>query len=239
MTSPTSPFRILLVDDEYLALQLLEQYLSQIPNVVVVDKCKSALAAREVLRQETIDILFLDIQMPSLSGVDFLRSLSQPPAVVFTTAYRDYAVDAFDLNAVDYLVKPFPFERFVQALDKAQAACRPPVGDLIIPQKSRDFFTIKVDGRLVKVLFADILFVEGLKEYVRIVCTDDRYVTYERMKNMEDLLPGPAFLRVHKSYIVAKDRVKALEGNQLVIGEHKIPISRSKREEVVQAIFLE
>ncbi len=237
----TKPIRILLVDDEYLALQLLEEYLGRLPNVELVDKCKSALVAMNVLQKEVVDLVFLDIQMPSLSGVELLKSLAHPPVVVFTTAYREFAADAFDLNAADYLVKPFPFERFLQAFQKAQAELnrRHLPAELIVPEKSQDFITIKVDGRLVKVRFDDILFVEGLKEYVRIVCRGERHVTLERMKNMEEILPAYQFMRVHKSYIVSKSAVKALEGNQLVVDDHKIPISRSRREDVVQAIFLE
>lgn len=232
----------LLVDDEYLALNLMLEFASKIPDIEVIDKVKSPLDALTILNQKPIDLLFLDIQMPSLSGTNLLKSLKQPPVTVFTTAYSDYAIEAFDLNAVDYLLKPFSFERFLQAVNKAKEQLHirtqpTSAPALVIPTQSQDFFTIKVDGNLTKVHFSDILFVEGLKEYIRIVCRNARLVTYERLGKLEDLLPADQFLRVHKSYIVAKDKVEALEGNRLVIEKHKIPISRTKKEGVVDAIF--
>lgn len=228
------PIKTLLIDDEYLALNLLEEFISKLPDLEVAGKFKSPIQALEVLQTGQIDLLFLDIQMPSISGVNLLKSLPQAPVTIFTTAYADYAVEAFDLNAVDYLLKPFSFERFLQAVQKAKSQLQAPT--LIVPAQSKDFFTIKVDGQLVKVRFEDILFVEGLKEYVRLVCRNARLVTYERLTNLEDILPDN-FMRVHKSYIVAKDKVEALEGNRLVIGDHKIPISRDKKEMVVQEVF--
>lgn len=230
------PIKTLLIDDEYLALNLLEEFISKLPELEVVGKFKSPIQALDVLQRGQIDLLFLDIQMPSISGVNLLKSLPQAPVTIFTTAYADYAVEAFDLNAVDYLLKPFSFERFLQSVQKAKEhpQLRPPT--LIVPNESKDFFTIKVDGQLTKVRFDDILFVEGLKEYVRLVCRNARLVTYERLTNLEDILPDN-FMRVHKSYIVAKDKVEALEGNRLVIGDHKIPISRDKKEVVVQEVF--
>jgi len=236
--------RTLLVDDEYLALNLLEEFIKKVPGLEVAGKAKSPLKALEILGQQAVDLMFLDIQMPALSGNNLLRTLKHPPLTIFTTAYSDYAVEAFGLNAVDYLLKPFSFERFLQAVNKAreQLDYSERAGEraqLVLPRESRDFFSIKVDGKVVKVRFADILFIEGLKEYVRFVCRDARHVTLESLKNLEELLPADGFLRVHKSYIVAKDKVQSLNGNMLEIGQFKIPISRSKREEVVQAIFFE
>lgn len=232
----------LLVDDEYLALNLMVEFASKIPDIEVIDKVKSPLDALTILNQKPIDLLFLDIQMPSLSGTNLLKSLKHPPVTIFTTAYSDYAIEAFDLNAVDYLLKPFSFERFLQAVNKAKEQLHirtqpTSAPALVIPTQSQDFFTIKVDGNLTKVHFSDILFVEGLKEYIRIVCRNARLVTYERLGKLEDLLPADQFLRVHKSYIVAKDKVEALEGNRLVIEKYKIPISRTKKEGVVDSIF--
>lgn len=233
-----NPIRTLIVDDEYLALQLLETYISQIEGLSLVAKIKSPIQALEVLQNQEVDLLFLDIQMPGLSGINLLQTLHRPPVTVFTTAYADFAVNAFNLNAVDYLLKPFSFERFLQAVGKARQHIQrnaPSPTQPSTPDKT--FMSIKVDGKLVKVNYADILFIEGLKEYVRVVCRDSRLVTLESLKNLEDSLPAGQFLRVHKSYIVAIDKVRAIEGNQLDMGTHKIPISRSKREEVVSIIF--
>lgn len=229
-----SALRTLLVDDEFLALQLLENYVAQVEDLTLVDKLKSPVQAMTLLQTQPVDLLFLDIQMPGLSGLNLLQSLPRPPVTIFTTAYPDYALNAFDLNAVDYLLKPFSFERFMQAVAKARQLMPPAV---VYQPPDREFMTVKVDGKLAKVRFADILFIEGLKEYVRIVCPDQRLVTLESLKNLEDTLPSGRFLRVHKSYIVATDRVHSIEGNLLHLGAHKIPVSRSKRDEVVAAIF--
>ena len=236
----TKPYQVLLVDDEYLALELLENYLQHIPNVSIVDKCKSPLRALEILRQQQVDILFLDVQMPSLSGVDLLKTLDEPPLTIFTTAYRDYAVEAFDLSAVDYLVKPFSLSRFLQAFAKAQQALLPRQEATLLPspEVAKDYFTVKVDSKLVRIRFAEVQYVEGLKEYVRIVTVRARYVTYERMKRMEGLLPVSDFVRVHKSYIVGKQHVKSLEGNLLEVGVQHIPISRGRREMVINELFV-
>ncbi len=233
------PIKILLVDDEYLALNLLENYIQQLPDLEIVRKVKSPLEALEVLNGQPVDLLFLDIQMPMLSGNNLLKSLPDPPLTIFTTAYDSYALEAFDLNVVDYLLKPFSFERFVQAVQKARPLLQKTANEVPEPisNSDPDFFTIKVDGAIRKVHYDDILYIEGLKEYVRIVCTQERLVTLERLKNLETALPPGRFLRVHKSFIVAVDKVRALEGNQLEIGTQKIPISRNRRDEVVRLIF--
>jgi DNA-binding LytR/AlgR family response regulator len=231
--------KTLLVDDEYLALNLLEEFTGKVPDLEVVEKVKSPMRALEILHQTPVDLLFLDIQMPTLSGNNLLKTLKNPPLTIFTTAYSDYAIEAFELNAVDYLLKPFSFERFLQAVNKAKEQLQKKTAepDIVVPRVSRDFFSIKVDGKIVKVYFDDILYIEGLKEYVRIVCRDARLVTLESLKNLEDLLPADNFVRVHKSYIVAKNKVQSLNGNMLEIGKQKIPISRGKRDEIVEWIF--
>lgn len=237
------PVQVLLVDDEYLALNLLEGFVSQVPDLEIVGKAKSPMRALEILSESKVDLLFLDIQMPTLSGVNLLKTLKHPPVVIFTTAYSDYAIQAFDLNAIDYLLKPFSFERFLQAVNKAREQLliqtRPAAGATLAPTaETPGHLTVKVDGKLVRIDLADILFIEGLKEYVRIVCPNNqRYVTLESLKNLEDMLPAEGFVRVHKSYIVARPKVRALDGNQLEIAHYKIPISRSKRDEIVALLF--
>jgi two-component system, LytTR family, response regulator LytT len=252
-------YKVLLVDDEFLALNLMAQFIGELADLEIVGKCKSAIQALEVLQQQHVDILFLDIQMPVLSGTKMLKTLHHAPATIFTTAYSEHAVEAFDLNAVDYLLKPFAFERFLQAVNKAkeflnrhypfrEGGTDPSVSNLILNQNEetegkiaeqpiKEFLAMKVDGKIEKIIIADILYIEGLKEYVKIVCSTRYYVAYESMKNLEDSLPSVDFLRVHKSYIVAKRRVQALDGNQLDIGKVKIPISRERKEEIVKAIF--
>ena len=231
--------RTLLVDDEYLALNLLEAYAQQVPDLEIVGKEKLPMKALERLQQGQVDLLFLDIQMPVLSGNNLLKTLQNPPLVVFTTAYTEYAIEAYDLNVVDYLLKPFPFERFLQAVQKAKQLLNArQAGSPAQSSAATDFLSLKVDGKLVKVFVDDILYIEGLKEYVRFVCSGNRkYVTLESLRNLEELLPSQQFSRVHKSYIVAKTKVSALDGNMLEIGTVKIPISRGKRDEVVADIF--
>lgn len=230
--------RTLLVDDEFLALDLLENFAKEIQDLEIVEKVKNPLRALEILNNQPVDLLFLDIQMPALSGVNLLRTLRHPPVVVFTTAYSDFAIEAFDLNAVDYLLKPFSFERFLQAVGKAkeQLKLRMPPGQTA-DAENKAYFTAKVDGKLVRIQFDQVLFIEGLKEYVRIVCRDGRYVTLESLQRLEGVLPNGNFLRVHKSYIVAKDKVQSLNGNMLEIDKYRIPISRSKKDEVVEWVF--
>lgn len=229
--------RTMLVDDEYLALNLLETFVEKVPGLEVIAKTKSPIEAVDILQREEIDLLFLDIQMPTLSGNNLLKTLKHPPLTIFTTAYTDYALEAFELDIVDYLLKPFAFERFLQAVNKAKQLLPIQATSIQSTLIAKDFFSIKVDGKIVKLYYDDVLYVEGLKEYVRFVCKEGRFVTLESLKNLEAILPKDQFIRVHKSFIVAKQYVQSVEGNQLAIGQQKIPISRSKREAIVQAIF--
>jgi two-component system, LytTR family, response regulator LytT len=233
----TKNIKILLVDDEYLALNLLEQYASELPDLELVAKVKSSIQALDILQKEPIDLLFLDIQMPTLSGISLLKTLKNPPVTIFTTAYSDYAIEAFDLNVVDYLLKPFAFERFLQGVNKAKAQLQKSQ----IPTALSDvknYMVMKVDGKIEKITIPDILYIEGLKEYIKIVTPQRTYVTLESMKNMEETLAQHDFIRTHKSYIVSKKWVQSLDGNLLDLGAKiKIPISRERKEVVVQAIF--
>jgi len=227
--------KVLLVDDEFLALQLLENFVKEVPELELVAKTKSPMEAQNILSNTNIDLLFLDIQMPTLSGVNLLKNLKNPPLTIFTTAYSDYALTAFDLNVIDYLLKPFSFERFLQAVHKAQRQLS--TSNPIHKKDSPHFLSVKANSKIVKVLVDDILFIEGLKEYVKIVCATDNIVTFERLKNLETILPANQFLRVHKSYIINTAKVTSIEGNLLTIGTHFIPISRGKKEMVVKRIF--
>lgn len=233
--------QVLLVDDEYLALQLLESFVNKLPNLEIVGKIKSPIQAMDILNKEEIDILFLDIQMPTLSGTNLLKTLKRKPITIFTTAYSEYALDAFDLDAIDYLLKPFSFERFLQAVNKAKEQLKSRkniiVSEEVSEEKTEEYFAVKSDAKIVKVFFNDILYIEGLKEYVRIICENEKIVTLERLKNMEVLLPSKKFLRVHKSYIINISKVKSVEGNRLQLGKHLIPISRGKKDMVMERIF--
>lgn len=227
--------KTLLVDDEFLALNLLEEFIKKFPQLEVVGKVKSAIDAASFLNDNDVDLMFLDIQMPHLSGNQFLKSLQNPPLTIFTTAYADYAVEAFSLNAIDYLLKPFSFERFFQAIQKAEKEIN--TRNKKTNTEKKDFITIKSDGVLHKINLKDIVVVEGLKEYLKIICTNKKYVILDSMKNMEELLPDEYFIRIHKSYIVAKNRITSLEGFFVYLGKIKLPISRTKKKEIMELVF--
>jgi two-component system, LytTR family, response regulator LytT len=221
---------ILLLDDEYLALNLLEGYLLQVieqgRDFTLVGKAKHPLKAMEILEQGGVDILFLDIQMPNVSGVNLLKTLQRKPVAVFTTAYNEYAIEAFDLDVVDYLVKPIAFERFLQALNKAVRAVNAKQSSPLILEKTPQQHTatsgsvsISADGKLLKIPFSDIFYCEAAKEYVILHTTQGKIMTLERMKRLEELLPMPDFVRVHRSFIVASAKVKSLEGAMLNVAE--------------------
>jgi DNA-binding LytR/AlgR family response regulator len=227
--------KCLLVDDEHLALALLEKFIGQIPDLEIVEKCKSPIRAVELLQSEPVDLLFLDIQMPILSGTNLLRAVTKKPVTIFTTAYSQYALDAFELDAVDYLVKPYAFERFEHAVQKARDALR--LRDLNAAAGPEGILTVKADRKWIKIPFSDILYVEGWKEYVKIFTEHEKIVTLESLNNLEGTLPESHFLRVHKSFIVAKDRVQKMDGDDLVIGAARIPVARARKKAVVEALF--
>lgn len=227
--------RCLLVDDEHFALALLEKFIGDTPGLEVAASCKSPVRAIEILQNEPIDLLFLDIQMPILSGTNLLRTVSRKPLTIFTTAYPQHAAEAFDLDAVDYLLKPYSFERFTHAVEKAKNA-------LGMRQREADLaghhLTVKADRQWVKIALADICYIEGWKEYVKIFTDNQKVVTLESLNNLENTLPAEHFLRVHKSFIVAKNRVQKMDGDALTLtGDARIPVARARKKEVVETLF--
>ncbi|MEO1258271.1 MAG: LytTR family DNA-binding domain-containing protein [Bacteroidota bacterium] len=223
----------LVVDDEPVARKGIAGYVEQIPFLNLSGTCKSALEANEFLRQNTIDLLFLDIQMPDLTGTDFIRSLDNPPAVIFTTAYREYAIDGFELNAIDYLVKPISFQRFLKSANKAlshfeKSQPPAPAGE----ENEIDHFFIKSDGQFIKIKLEDVLYFESEKDYVFIFTKKKRYLNLISLKQLEKQLPPEKFIRVHRSYIVALDKVEMMEGHKLIIQGKEIPVSRNSQEMV-------
>lgn len=229
-------FRCLLVDDEHLALTLLEKFVADTPGLEVVAACKSPIRAIEMLQSEPIDLLFLDIQMPILSGLNLLKSVSRKPVTIFTTAYPQHALEAFDLDAVDYLLKPYSFERFSHAVEKALVLLRQRAAQNIAQPDGH--LTVKADRQWVKIPIADIRYIEGWKEYVKIYLDNEKVVTLESLNNLEATLPAAHFLRVHKSFIVAKNRVQKMDGETLVlIGNARVPVARARKKEVVSELF--
>ncbi len=228
----------IIIDDEPLARQGLKEYIRDTEFLYLAGEFEYPLKAMSILGGQGTDLVFLDIEMPKLNGLEFTRSLQHPPLVIFTTAYPQYAVDGFDVNAVDYLVKPFSFNRFLKAAMKAKTLLE---GKLKIPGVSsppvQDYFFIKADGKLLKITFNDIIFVEALQNYVAIYTAAKKIITYLTLKNVEEQLPAGQFLKIHKSYIVAVQKVECIEGNEIKIGSHTLPVSRTLREEVVQKIL--
>lgn len=221
----------LVVDDEQLARELLADYISKVPFLELKGLVKNPVEVAEILEGETIDILFLDIQMPDITGIELLKTLTHKPMVIFTTAYSEYALEGYELDVLDYLVKPFSFERFLRAVNKAaeMVKLKQSPGQ---SSSDQEYISINADHKIYRVRLDEILYIEGLREYVSYYTPGKRIITLASLKNLEESLPGNKFIRVHKSYIVPVDKVKALEGNMLDIGIKKIPIGRSYREKV-------
>ncbi|MBC6993852.1 LytTR family DNA-binding domain-containing protein [Neolewinella lacunae] len=232
----------IIVDDEPLAQDILETYLQKIPQIELVAKCDNAFQANDVLNSQDVDLMFLDISMPQMTGTDFLRSLKDPPVTIFTTAYPNYALDGFELNALDYLVKPISTERFLQACNRAieQAELKQKAKAGQVEDGGSDFFFVKADKKLVRVNLADIVYIEGLKDYVIIRMPDDRVITLQTMKSLEDRLPPSSFQRIHRSFIVNLDRIEALHGNMVEVKEKgkitNLPVGKSYRDELAARI---
>jgi DNA-binding LytR/AlgR family response regulator len=220
--------RCLIIDDEPLAQRIVERYCADIPFLEIVQKCSNAIEAIEVLHNREIDLIFLDINMPRLSGMDLLKTLKNPPLVIITTAYAEFAIQGYELDVVDYLMKPFAFDRFFKAVQKA--------GELIRGREQRHpehkekekaedaFIFIKSNKKTYKVNLNDILYIEALGDYVKIYTTDRMIISYQSMKNIEALLPATSFPRIHKSFIIALSRIDLIEGNQVKIRDRLIPV---------------
>jgi two-component system, LytTR family, response regulator len=222
-----------IVDDEPLARQLLTEYVRKIPYLQLVEVCASPLAAMEVLRSQPVDLLFLDIQMPEITGLTLLKVLQQKPLVVLTTAYSEYALESYELDVVDYLLKPISFDRFLRAVEKAHqrntAATPPPSADTPVKEASQPFIFVKDGTKLVKIRLSDILYVEGLKDYVAIHTRQQKIVTLQRLKNLEVQLPADQFIRIHHSYIVSLEGIDSVHKEKVQVGSVFLPISETYR----------
>lgn len=235
---------VLIVDDEPLALDILENFVARIPELHLVKRCENAIEAIEALEENDIDLMFSDIQMPQMTGVELLKTLANPPLVVFTTAYSNYAVEGFELNVLDYLLKPIAFDRFEKAVQKA-------IANLDLREKVEhsedeilsaevDHIYVKSDKRLIRVKYTDMIYIEGLKDYVIIRMDSGRVITLQTMKSLEEKLPRNMFRRVHRSYIVSIDKIRAIEGNMIEVLEKglikKIPIGKNYKDELLDLI---
>ena len=228
----------IIIDDEPLARKGLREYITDIDFLRLEAEFDNALAATELLKRGGADLLLLDIQMPKITGVDFLRSLKNAPPVIFTTAYPQFAIDGFDLNALDYLVKPVSFDRFLKAAMKAREYYELREKNKANSNtENRAFFFVKADNKLVKILFDELLFAEALQNYVVIHTRAKKYITYLTFKSVEEYLPADRFIKTHKSYLVSAEKIDSIEGNIIRLGTHDIPISRNLKDEVMEKLL--
>lgn len=221
--------RCIIVDDERLAREGLEELVERTPFLEHCGSFGSAFKAMEFLNSNSIDLLLLDIQMPDMTGLELMKVLPSPPKVIFTTAYREYAVDGFELNAVDYLLKPISYERFLKAIQKVHT-----VGST--GQKEEAYIFVKSESSIVKIPLNEILFFETAKDYIFIHTTQKRYMTLVPLRQVEEKLPEEHFIRVHRSYVVGLKHITKMEGNLLFLGDKKVPISRRMKDEVYKRI---
>jgi DNA-binding LytR/AlgR family response regulator len=232
--------RCLIVDDEKLALELMEDNVLKVPFLQLAGKCKNAAEAMQIMGREQIDLIFLDIQMPGISGMQFLNSLTNPPMVVIVSAYPNYALDGFNKDVVDYVLKPVAFERFLKAANKAFELNSLRQQRETVKLATPDYLFVNADYSVVRINIPDILYVEGLKDYIKIYVKDQpkAIITRLSMRFMEDKLPTEGFARVHKSYIVALDKITSFKRNRLMLGDVEIPVSDNYKDKVLNYIGL-
>jgi two-component system, LytTR family, response regulator LytT len=225
--------KCLIADDEVMAHHVLEHYILKTPGLMLVAKCRNAMEAFAKLEQHAIDLVFLDIEMPLVTGITFLKTLTNPPKVVFTTAYVDYALEGYELNVVDYLLKPFSYERFNKAIEKVKQLTGNQTNNNL-SQYEPGHMVIKEKEGWLKIAYDDILYIEASKDYMKIFTNNRQYLTHLTMKKLEELLPPQNFIRTHKSYIVALKQIKLLKTDSLqLVNNVNIPVSSSYKEEVM------
>ena len=227
----------LIIDDEPIARKGLQEYMDEIDFLNRVGSCENALKASRYLNEQKVDLIFLDIQMPKLSGIDFLKTLKNPPMAIFTTAYADYAIEGYSLDVIDYLVKPITFERFLKASQKALEVSQLRARAQASMPGEMDYFFVRCDSKFEKVFFRDVSYIEALQNYAVIHVQGRKLITYITLTSLENQLPKDRFIKVHKSYIVSVAHIHAIEGNEILIGEARVPISRGLRDEVIRQIM--
>lgn len=222
----------LIIDDEPIAREIVQTYCSHLPHLQVIALCNNALDAKKIIENQKIDLIFLDINMPVLDGMAFLKTLKIQPQVIFTTAYKEYALDAFELSAIDYLLKPFSFERFIVAVDKAFERIPKPVSEIIDTNNStnQNYIFIKTDGKIFKIQFSDLLFAEAQGNNTKIVTNQTTLLPSMTFSSFEEQLPQPFFMRVHRSFIINKSKITHIEGNRIFIDNAEIPIGTNYKE---------
>ncbi|HET6994052.1 MAG TPA: LytTR family DNA-binding domain-containing protein [Chitinophagaceae bacterium] len=232
----TKKIKCLVIDDELPARKILEKHISDVEALELAGSCTNAVEALSFLQSNAVDLLFLDIQMPHILGTNFIRTLKDPPKVIFTTAYRKYAVEGFELDAVDYILKPITFDRFLKSVNKIfqlnlQSNTAAPVTESAV-EPAHSFLYLRVDRKMVKVLFDEILYIEGLRDYVRIFTTTKTLVTKHLLASLQEMLPADAFLRIHRSYIVSINKIDSYDSDFVGIQKKELPIGRLFKHDV-------
>lgn len=225
--------KCIIVDDEPLAIEILESYVSKVEQLTLEGTFRNAVSAFTFLQQHPVDLIFLDIQMPKLSGIDFLKTLKNPPKVIFTTAFRDYALDGFELEVADYLLKPIPFDRFLKAVGKVLHVPQATSAQL---KQDENYVYFKVDKKMIKVRMSEILYIESIKDYVKVKTADKEIVTQQKISYLEESLPKENFVRIHRSFIVNREKIDAYSATDMEIGKFHIPIGRNYKNDVMKLL---
>ncbi|MGD1960644.1 MAG: LytR/AlgR family response regulator transcription factor [Fulvivirga sp.] len=230
--------KCLIVDDEPLAVEIIESYLARLDDMEVIAKCNNALRAFEILQKERIDLLFLDIQMPKLTGIDFLKTLKSPPKVILTTAYREYALEGYELDVLDYLLKPISFERFFKAVSKVykKGFSDDSVGITKDSNGNEPYIYLKADKKMVKVLLNDIRYIESLKDYVRLKTSGRDVITHQTISYFEEKLPEDQFIRIHRSFIVPVNKIESFSASAIEVPGKELPIGRMYKNQVLAVL---
>ncbi|NLA23925.1 MAG: response regulator transcription factor [Bacteroidales bacterium] len=228
--------KCIIIDDEPLAREGMKMNINEIPSLELVGEFEDAIKANQFLQENKVDLMFLDIEMPGISGLNFLRDLQNQPLVILATAFPQYAVEAYELDVVDYLVKPIKLDRFMKAVNKAEEIMKLNKSTSVVDAIEDDFFFIKSDRKYVKVKFDEVHFIEGLKDYVILHATHGKYMTAMNVKTIHSKLPEDIFFRTSKSYVINVNHIKEIDGNDVIIADNKIPIGRSYRDEFLDFV---
>jgi DNA-binding LytR/AlgR family response regulator len=225
--------KCIIVDDEPLAIEILESYVARVDELELVGTFRNAISAFTFVQQNQVDLIFLDIEMPKLSGIDFLKTLKHRPRVIITTAYRDYAIEGFELEVIDYLLKPVPFERFLKSVGKVLSSR---VETIVTPVAQDSFIYFKVDKKMVKTKIAEILYIESIKDYVKVRTAEKEIITQQKISYLDESLPRTQFLRIHRSFIVNLDHIDAYTATDVEISKFKVPIGRNYKSDVMKVL---
>jgi DNA-binding LytR/AlgR family response regulator len=218
--------KCIIIDDEPLGAEVIEAHLKEFPNMELKESFTNPLEALSIIESGEIDVVFIDINMPKMNGLDFIRSIEQSPYFIITTAYREYAVESFDLDVLDYLVKPIPFTRFLKSINKLSQKFITDKSEDVQQTIEKSFIFLKVDKKLIKIKFEDIFFIESLKDYIKVFTKSGEYLAHKSLSGITEELPKTQFLRLHRSFTVALDKIQALEGNSVLVTNKRIPIGR-------------